>query len=112
MLKVEEVVVKAAQHLLHGVGIAIVKRGIACHARSYLIEKGVTRVVHHYLVNVILALGSIAYERHVAAEHVPQLWQLVKVVRTDEASHLSKARVVIATSVREGRLAVLNIDAH
>lgn len=80
MLKVIEVVLQSLQHLLHRVGVAVVESGITCHAWAHLVELFVAVVVLHDPVNEILSLRTIADERHVADQNIPQLWQLVKMV--------------------------------
>ena len=93
MLKVVEVVVQARDHLVDGVRIAVVERGVGGHAGAYLVEEGVARVALHDLVDVELPLGPRADEGHVAAEDVPQLRQLVEVMLAQELADARQALV-------------------
>ena len=71
---------QSSQHLLHRVGIAIIECGIRRDAWAHLIEFHIARVMLHNLVDEVFAFWAIANKRHVAYQHVPQLWQLVQVM--------------------------------
>ena len=96
MLQVIEIEVETSEHLLDGVAVAIVERGVGCHARANLVEVLVAWVALHDLVDVEFALGAWADESHVADEHVVELRQLIEVMAAEEASHLCQAVVVLA----------------
>ena len=94
MLQVVKIELQTAQHLLHGVGIAVVERRIRRDAGLHLVEIDVPWVVFHDLVDVEFALGTRSDERHVAPDDVPQLRQLVEARAPEETAHLRDARVV------------------
>ena len=110
MLQVEKVVAQAAQHLLHGVGIAVVQSGIGRNAGTNLVQVAIARVVLHNLVDVELALGPGAYEGHFADKHVPQLGQFVQVMVAQKLAHLGEALVFFARI--QGRTVLLGIQLH
>ena len=80
MTKVVEIVLQAAEHLLHSVGVAVVECGVRCDTRAYLVEIFIAFVVLQDLVDVELALGAWTYECHVANKNIPKLWELIEVV--------------------------------
>ena len=86
---------EALKHLLHRVGITIVNRSVGSDARTHLIEKFVAHIVLHNLVDEILSLGSVAHERHIALQDIPQLREFVKVVVTKEASDGRKSGILL-----------------
>ena len=110
VLEVVEVEFEAAEHLLHGVGVAVVERGIGSHAGTYLVEIDVARVVLDDLVDVELALGARTDEGHVALHHIPQLGQLVEMVQAKEKAHTGHARFVLM--LVEGWPVFFGIDTH
>ena len=95
MLQVVEVKLQSAQHLLHGISISIVERGVRRDTRAYLIEVLVAWVMLHDLVDVELALRPRTDERHVTDEDIPKLGKLVEVMRSQKLSHLGESRVAI-----------------
>ncbi len=111
VLEIVEVKLKAAQHLLHSVGVAVVESGVAGNARAYLIEKLVTAVEFHYLVYKVFPLWAVANERHVATEDVPELRQLIEVVGAHETPDFGETRVILAV-VGELRPFFLGIHTH
>ena len=93
VLQIVEVVVEAAQHLFHGVGVAVVQSGIGSNSGANGIEFGIARIVLHNLVDIEFAFGTVANESHVALEHIPQLWQFVEVMGTHPFARLGESRV-------------------
>ena len=73
MLQIVEVKLQSAQHLLHGVSVSIVERGVGCHPRTNLIEIRIAGITLHDLVDVELALRTRSDERHVSNEDIPKL---------------------------------------
>lgn len=73
MFQIEEVVTQAAEHLLDGIGIAVVERGVRRDARTNLKQITVAGITFHDLLDVELALGTGADKGHLTTEHVPQL---------------------------------------
>lgn len=110
MLEVIEVELEATEHLLHGVGVAIVEGGVAGDTGTNLIEIGVARIVLHDLVDEELALGTWSDEGHVAEEDIPELRKLVEVMIAQELARLGEAAVTLGA--RELRTLVLGIGAH
>lgn len=110
MLQVVEVELQSSEHLLHGVGVAIVEGGVGGDTRANLVEEAVTRVVLLYLVDVVLALRSRPDERHVADEDVPELWELVEVMVAEEHANLGHAGVFLVPE--ELRTIFLGIHPH
>ena len=110
MLQIIQVEFKAAQHLLHRVGVAVVESGIGSDTGTNLIEIGVAVVVLHDLLDEIFALGTWTDERHLAFQHIPQLWQLVEVMATQELSDFGHTRFVLV--LIECRAVFLGIHAH
>ena len=111
MLQVVEVELEAAQHLLHGVGVAVVERGVGGDAWTHLIEVGVVGVVLHDLVDVELALGARSDEGHVAHEHIPELRQFVEVVLAQCAANGGETRVAIVAG-KELRTLGFGVGVH
>ena len=62
MLQIVEVELKAAKHLLHSVGVAIVESGIGGDSWTQLVELGIAGVVLHDFVDEVLALRAGTYE--------------------------------------------------
>ena len=110
VLQVEQVVAQAAQHLLEGVRVAVVQRGVGRDTRTDLVEVAIAGIALHDLVDVELAFRARADEGHLADEHVPQLGQLVQVVFAQELAHLGQAGV--RTALVQGRAELLGIQAH
>ena len=110
VLQIVEVELQSSQHLLHGVGVAVVERGVGGHARSNLVEERIAFVVLHDLVDVELALRAGTDERHVADEHIPELGQFVEVVVTEEHADLGHAGVLLMGE--ELRPVLLGIHSH
>ena len=77
MLQVVKVEFQSAQHLLHRVGIAVVKGGIAGDPWTNLIKIGVARISFYNLLDVELTFRAWADKGHVALHHIPQLGKLV-----------------------------------
>lgn len=110
MFQIIQVEVEPPQHLFHGVGIAIIERGIRGHAGPNLIEELIAGVALHNLVDVVLALRPGADERHVALQHIPQLGQLVEMMVAQEPADVRHALVLLVT--KEHRAVFLGIHAH
>ena len=96
--KIMQVHAQADEHFLHGVGVAVVERRLRRQPGAHQVNKLILGRNGHYLVDVILALRSRTYERHVALKHVPQLWQLVKMVLAQEALRNGRAGAAVARS--------------
>lgn len=71
MLKVIQVIVKTTKHLLHSVRIAIIESGIACYARTNLIQERIAWIMLHNLIYEELTLWAVSYKRHITTEHIP-----------------------------------------
>ena len=110
--QVVEVVFEASQHFLHRVGVAVVECCIRGYARTYLIEVDIPFVVFEYLVDVEFALRSRADECHVAGKDVPELRQLVQMMRPQEAPDTGQTRVFIAAAVAQLRAHGFGVEAH
>ena len=78
--------VQTREHLLHGVGIAVVERSLRRQPRAYLVELGVIGVMLHNLVDENLSFRAVADERHIATEYVPELWELVQMIVAEEVA--------------------------
>lgn len=110
VLQIEEVVAQAAEHLLDGVGIAIVEGGVGSDTRTDLVEVAITGIALHNLVDVELALGTWTDKGHLAAEDVPELGKFVEVVLTQELADLGHA-FVLATRI-QGGTCLFGIELH
>lgn len=110
VLQIEEVVAQAAEHLLDGVGIAIVEGGVGSDTRTDLVEVAITGIALHNLVDVELALGTRADKGHLPAEDVPKLGKLVEVVLTQELADLGHAFVLAARI--QGGTCLFGIELH
>lgn len=97
MLQIIEVELQATQHLRHRIGITIVKGGIGCYARTYLVQELVAGIVLHYLVDIELTFRTRPDESHVTDEDIPQLGQLVEMMLAQELAHLGQSRVLAVT---------------
>ena len=112
MAEVVEVVLQAAEHLLHGVGVAVVKGGVGGYTGANLIEILISLVVLQNLVNVELALRARTHECHISLEHIPQLWQLIQMVSSQFFTNLRQSRISLSTSVTKLRTHSLSIQSH
>lgn len=110
VLQIVQIVTQPAEHLLHRVGIAVVERGIGGDSRTYLIEKTVTGIVLHNLINVELAFRTGTDECHIAPKDVPQLWKFVQMVFAQELADFGQTG--IHSSCIELRTCRFGIDAH
>lgn len=95
MLQIVKVELKAAEHLLHGIGVAIVERRIRGYTRTNLIQTAIARIVLHNLVDVVFALWSWSDKGHVTDKDVVELGQFIKMVNAEESTHLRKAVVFL-----------------
>ena len=111
VLKVIKVVVEADEHLIKGVGIAVVEGGIGGDAGADGVEVGVARIALHYLLDEVGALGAGAYETHIAAQDVPELGELVEMVLADELADAGEACVVLLV-VELGDAGGFSIGVH
>ena len=96
VLQIKKVVAQAAEHLLDGVGIAVVEGGVRSDSRTDLVEVAITGIALHNLVDVELALGTWTDKGHLATEDVPELGKFVEVVFTKELADLGHAFVLAA----------------
>ena len=110
MLQIIEVKLQSAKHLLHGVGVSIVERGVGCHPRTNLVETRIASIMLHDLVDVELALRTRTDERHVSDEDIPKLGQLIEVMCSQKLPHLGEARV--ATYLQQVGTILLGIHPH
>lgn len=110
VLQIEEIVAQATEHLLDGVGIAIVEGGVRGDTRTDLVEVAITGIAFHDLVDVEFALGTRADKGHLPAEDVPELGKLVEVVFTKELSDLGHA-FVLAAGI-QGGTCFFGIELH
>ena len=110
VFKVEQVVAQTAEHLLHGVGIAVVKGGVGSNPGTYLKQVTVTGIAFHNLVDVILTFGTGADESHLSEEYVPKLGQFVEMVFAQELADLGKT-FVLAAGIK-GRTVFFGIELH
>lgn len=85
MLKVVDVHFESAEHLCHGVGISVVECRLRCESGAHLVDDRIAVGVLHYLVDEVLTFRAGAYERHIAFENIPQLWQFVEMVVAQES---------------------------
>lgn len=102
--------VEAAQHLFHRIGVAVMQSGIRRYSRTQLKNLKIACVVLKDFVNIIFPFRTRPDKAHVAFQHVPQLWQLVKVMTAQEAADVGEA--LVAFHLKQLRLAVLSVDAH
>lgn len=110
VLQIEEVVAQAAEHLLDGVGIAIVEGGVGSDTWTDLVEVAITGIALHNLVDVELAFGTWTDKGHLATEDVPELGKLVEVVLTQELADLGHA-FVLAAGI-QGGTCLFGIELH
>lgn len=110
VLQIEEVVAQAAEHLLDGVGIAIVEGGVGSDTRTDLVEVAITGIALHDLVDVELAFGTWTDKGHLATENVPELRKFVEVVLTKELADLGHA-FVLAAGI-QGGTCLFGIEFH
>ena len=89
-----EVHAQPFEHLLHGVGVAVVKRGIGEQSGALEIQKLVIWIDCHDFLDEIGPFGPITHNRHISAQHVDELWQLVQMVLAEEFAHRGKTLVV------------------
>ncbi len=80
VLKIIEVFVQSREHLLHGVGVAVIQGCLGGYSRLYLVKMYVAGVVQEYLVDEILPFRAISYERHLSPDDVYELGKLVQVM--------------------------------
>ena len=107
---VEQVVAHTFEHLVDIGGIAVFDHSPRGDAGAHLVEDDVGGVARHDGVDEKLALGPWSDERHVAAKHVPELWELVEAVFTQEGAEGRDAAVAVDG---KERLAVgLGVDTH
>ena len=88
VFQIFQIHLQTLQHLFHGVGIAVVD---GCHrrdARTNLVETFVSRIVLHNLVDIELSFRTWPNKRHVTNQHVPELWQFIKVMVAQEFAGL------------------------
>lgn len=112
VLKIVKVKFESSKHLCHRIRVSVVKCRVACHTRTNLIEIRVARVMFHYLIDEVFALGTRTNECHIATEYVPKLWQFVKMMSSQELSYISQTRVIVAAGMTEKRVLVLGIQVH
>lgn len=110
VLQIEEIVAQAAEHLLDGIGIAVVEGGVGGDPRTDLVEVAITGIALHDLVDVELALGTGTDKGHLATEDVPELRKLVEVVFTKELADLGHAFVLAARI--QGGTCLFGIELH
>lgn len=110
VLQIKKIVAQATEHLLDGVGIAIVEGGVGSDTRTDLVEVAITGIALHNLVDVELALGTRADKGHLPAEDVPKLGKLVEVVLTKELADLGHA-FVLAAGI-QGGTCLFGIELH
>lgn len=110
VFQIEKVVAQTAQHLLKGVGVAVVEGGIGGDTRANLEQVTVAGIALHNLVDVELALGAGTDEGHIATKHIPQLGKLVQVVLTQELAHTGEPHVLTARI--ECGAVLLGIEPH
>ena len=95
MLQIVEVHLQTHHHLVDGVGIAVLKRGIAGNAWAQSVEALVATVALHNLVDVVFPLRARTHKGHIAREHIPKLRQLVEVMGAQETAYACQSRVVV-----------------
>ena len=110
VLQIEEVVAQAAEHLLDGIGIAVVEGGVGGDPRTDLVEVAITGIALHNLVDVELAFGTWTDKGHLATEDVPELGKFVEVVLTKELADLGHA-FVFAAGI-QGGTCLFGIELH
>lgn len=110
MLQIKKIVAQATEHLLDGVGIAVVEGGVRSDTRADLIEVAITGIALHNLVDVELALGTGTDKGHLPAEDVPKLGKFVEVVFTKEFADLGHA-FVLAAGI-QGGTCFFGIELH
>jgi hypothetical protein len=71
VLEIVEVVLQSPQHLLEGVGIAVMQRGIGGYPWAYLVQQLIAWVLGHNLLNIVATLRTVAHKGHVAHEDIP-----------------------------------------
>lgn len=110
VLQIKKIVAQATEHLLDGVGIAVVEGGVRGDTRTDLVEVAITGIALHDLVDVELALGTGTDKGHLATEDVPELGKLVEVVLTKELADLGHA-FVLAAGI-QGGTCLFGIELH
>lgn len=111
MLKIIEIIVQSAEHLLKRVRIAIVEGSIRGDTGTNLIEVFVARIGLHNLIDEELPFGPRAYESHITDKYVPQLRKLVKMVGSEEFAGLREAFVAVLIE-QLGHAGSLGIGCH
>lgn len=94
MLQIVKIELQSAQHLLDGVGVAIVERSIAGHTGTHLVESLVAWVALHNLVDIVFALRTRTDKCHIALQHIPQLGQFVEMMPTEKTSALGETIII------------------
>lgn len=112
VLKIIKVKFEATQHLLYGVGVAVVERCVGGDAWADSVELLIAWVALHNLVDVEFAFGTITDERHIATNYIPQLRQLIEMMGTQEATHTREARVVQSSFKQQLRSVFLGVARH
>lgn len=110
VLQIKKIVAQATEHLLDGVGIAVVEGGVGGDTRTDLVEVAITGIALHNLVDVEFALGTWTDKGHLATENVPKLGKLVEVVLTQELADLGHA-FVLAAGI-QGGTCLFGIELH
>ena len=93
---VKEVVFEAFAHLVDSAGVAVFYLPPRGNAGFDALEKEVFGAAFHYLVDVELTFGAVAYYGHGAFENVVKLGYFVKAYFAHETSEGCDAWVVVA----------------
>ena len=110
MFQIEQIVTQTAEHFLQSIGIAVVKSGIRCDARTDLEQITIARILLHYLVDKELTFGTGTDKGHITTEHVPKLGKLIQVVVAKKTAYFSHTGVSL-TGI-QGRAMLLSIQLH
>ena len=85
---------QALHHFVHRVGVSVVEGCGGKQARTQLIEEAVVGIQRHDPVNEKATLRTRAHEAHIALEYVPKLGKFIKMVLSQEFSHVGQALVI------------------
>ena len=112
MVQIVEVILQAAQHLLHRIRITVVERCIARHTGTNLVKVGISLVILQNLIDVVFSLRTRPYERHIPAEDIPQLGQFIQVVGSNKPTDTGQAHIALTATAAERGSLLLGIETH
>ena len=112
MPQIVQVILQTLKHLFHRIGVTVMQSCVRCNTWSYLVEINISSIILQNLVYIKLTLWTRTNKRHISAEYIVQLWQLVKMMRPYKLSDFGQTRIVLSTSVAQLRTHLLSIKTH